>query len=178
MTDDPAPQRACNRLGFAIDCDPACITSCVAPTPPRCYRHKWQERADGWNEPYTSCTRCGKHRDEAVVKRNRRNRQRGGAYELAVAKRLGGRKTGPLGGRDDVIVGEMFAAQTKRALRFSLAEARTYLADLRRTFPTRTPMVVHAFPGERGGGVVVVTLNDWVLWHGPDTTTDTEATHD
>ena len=164
------------------------------PAPRKCYRHRWCEhygqlvtddlRCAACGTPRynsfgvivtVSCLRCGKVRDEAVVKRNRRNRQRGGAYELAVAKRLGGRKTGPLGGRDDVIVGEMFAAQTKRALRFSLAEARTYLADLRRTFPTRTPMVVHAFPGERGGGVVVVTLNDWLALHGPDAQ---EATHD
>lgn len=116
---------------------------------------------------YVSCARCGKVRDEAVAKRNKRNRQRGGAFERTVAEKLGGRKTGPLGGRDDVMVGELFAIQTKRAQRFALTEARTYLADLRRTYPTRTPLVVHALPGERGG-VVILDLESWVELHGKD----------
>ena len=114
-----------------------------------------------------ACSRCGKVRNEAVAKRNKRNRQRGGAFERTVAKKLGGRKTGPLGGRDDVMVGELFAIQTKRAQRFALTEARVYLADLRRTYPTRTPLVVHALPGERGG-VVILDLESWVELHGKD----------
>lgn len=124
----------------------------------RCGRHDW---------PDGICRRCGKVRDETVTRRNRNNRARGGRYEAAIAKKLGGRKTGPLGGRDDVMVGGMFAVQTKRAARFALTEARVYLADLRRTYPTRTPIVVHGLPGERGG-VVIVSLEDWVALHGTD----------
>ena len=120
-----------------------------------------------WTSSRNQCSRCHKFRDEAIAKRNRRNRQRGGAFERTVAKQLGGRKTGPLGGRDDVMVGGLFAIQTKRAQRFALTEARTYLDDLRRTYPTRTPLVVHALPGERGG-VVILTLADWVSLHGSD----------
>lgn len=149
-----------------------------ATTPPtvnvstkRCYRHDWANRQvrieDGVGYFELVCDRCGKVRDEAVVRRNRNNRQRGGAFERTVAKKLGGRKTGPLGGRDDVMVGEFAAIQTKRAARFSLTEARTYLADLRRTYPTRVPLVVHALPGERGG-VVILAFEDWEALHGAE----------
>lgn len=111
------------------------------------------------------CVRCGAVRDETVVRRNRNNRQRGSSFERTVAKKLGGRRTGPLGGRDDVMVGSLFSIQTKRSARFSLTEARTYLDDLRRTYPDRTPLVVHGLPGERGG-VVIVSLDDWQALHG------------
>lgn len=136
----------------------------------KCVRHDWQESVRVGEEAawtVAECRRCGKVRDEAATRRNRRNRQRGGSFERSVAKRLGGRRTGPLGGRDDVMVGSMFAIQTKRAQRFSLGEARTYLDDQRRTFPDRIPLVVHAFPGERGG-VVVLSLDDWESLHGHD----------
>lgn len=113
------------------------------------------------------CDLCPRCRDEVVTRRNRNNRARGGKFERTVAKKLGGRKTGPLGGRDDVMVGEFAAIQTKRAARFSLTEARTYLADLRRTYPTRVPLVVHALPGERGG-VVILAFEDWVALHGTE----------
>lgn len=143
--------------------------------PRKCFRHQWLTMRDserGFRYPpepieWSECQRCGKVRNEAVAKRNKRNRQRGGAFERTVAKKLGGRKTGPLGGRDDVMVGELFAIQTKRAQRFALTEARVYLADLRRTYPTRTPLVVHALPGERGG-VVILDLESWISLHGKD----------
>ena len=140
----------------------------VNVTTKRC-SHTFMAAAYENESPHYVCTRCGKVRDESVVRRNRGNRQRGASFERSVAKRLGGRRTGPLGGRDDVMVGGLFAAQTKRAQRFSLAEARQYLDDLRRTYPDRVPIVVHAFPGERGG-VVVVGLDDWVSLHGEDAT--------
>lgn len=132
-----------------------------------CRQHDWvpypfaSETVTHW------CARCSRRRDEAAAKRNRNNRKRGGAFERTVAKKLGGRKTGPLGGRDDVMVGEFAAIQTKRAARFSLTEARTYLGDLRRTYPTRVPLVVHALPGERGG-VVILMLEDWTSLHGSE----------
>lgn len=142
----------------------------------KCYRHDWRP-LDTSAFPFgpwpagarAMCVRCGKVRDEAIARRNKRNRQRGGSFERTVAKALGGRKTGPLGGRDDVMVGELFSVQTKRAQRFGLTEARTYLDDLRRTYPTRTPLVVHALPGERGG-VVILTFADWRSLHGSDGT--------
>lgn len=40
-------------------------------------------------------------------------------------------------------------------------------ADLRRTYPTRVPLVVHALPGERGG-VVILMLEDWTSLHGSE----------
>jgi len=142
----------------------------MAPTTPatpgmtgrKCGRHQWQETAT-----YAQCIRCGRRRDESTVRRNRRNRQNGASLERAVAKDYGGRRTGPLGGRGDVMVGQMFSIQTKRALRLSLNEARVYLADLARTYPDRIPVVIHALPGERGG-VVIWRREDHVALHGAD----------
>lgn len=137
----------------------------AAPAPRKCYRHTWfqvrrirgrQLESDGF-----VCSRCGKRRDEEAVKRNKNNRARGSAFERKVAQQLGGRKTGPLGGRDDVMVGTFAAVQTKKTLRFSLSEARTYLADLRRTFPDRVPLVVHALPGHNADPVVILPLDVW-----------------
>jgi hypothetical protein len=99
-------------------------------------------------------------------RRNRRNRLNGGAFERRTAKLYGGRRTGPLLGRDDVVTDSMFAIQTKRAQRFGLPEARQYLADLRGALPTLTPIVVHALPGERFG-VVIIGEKDWLDLHGP-----------
>lgn len=136
--------------------------------PAKCRRHRWvEDMTIGSIATVYRCARCSKRRNEAIVRRNRANRQRGGAFERTVAKRYGGRKTGPLGGRDDVMVGSLFAIQTKRSLRLSLNEARTYLDDLARIFPGRTPVVIHALPGERGG-VVIWRLNDHVAMHGKD----------
>jgi hypothetical protein len=131
-------------------------------TEPRCYRHSWRDAELG-----SYCHYCGKVRDEAIRRRNRGNKQRGAAFERTVAKTLGGRRTGPLGGRDDV-VGEMFAAQTKKTINFSVRQARTYLDDLARLYPTRTPLVVHAEPGKDREAVVVLRMSDWAALHGPD----------
>jgi hypothetical protein len=102
----------------------------------------------------------------ARKRRNKRNRLNGGAFERRTAKLYGGRRTGPLLGRDDVVTDSMFAIQTKRAQRFGLPEARQYLADLRGALPTLTPIVVHALPGERFG-VVIIGEKDWLDLHGP-----------
>lgn len=147
----------------------------------RCYRHRWVDvhLMDGnlfhveqdhafpaspcW--PGRVCAKCWKRLDPTVKRRNKNNRQRGAAFERTVAKALGGRRTGPLGGRDDV-VGEMFAAQTKKTINFSVRQARLYLDDLARTYPTRTPLVVHAEPGHDRDAVVIVRLRDWMDLHG------------
>jgi hypothetical protein len=101
----------------------------------------------------------------ARTTRNRRAKGRGASFERKVAGLYGGRRTGPLLGRDDVTVGEVFAIQTKRALRLSLNEARQYLDDLAGL--ARIPVVIHALPGERGG-VVIWRLSDHVAMHGND----------
>lgn len=123
---------------------------------------------DGVHEADTTirCIRCGKVRDESVRRRNRNNRSRGATFERSVAKQLGGRRTGPLGGRDDVMVGAFSAIQTKKTERLSLNEARAYLDDLTRTYPDRVPLVVHAKPGPKPDAVVILPLRVWVELHG------------
>jgi hypothetical protein len=134
----------------------------------RCRRHAWTPVLD--DRHVWTCARCGQIRDETARRRNRNNRQRGSKFELTVAKQLGGRKTGPLGGRDDVMVGQFAAIQTKKTLRLSLTEARAYLADLRRTFPDRVPLVVHALPGHNADPIVILPLDVWRDLHGKDGT--------
>lgn len=147
-----------------------------AATRPKC-RHEWVVN-DQWNggpsdPPVRQCVRCNAVRDETVVRRNRRNRQRGASFERTVAKQLGGRRTGPLGGRDDVIVGEFAAIQTKKDGSLSLNKARAYLADLARTFPGRVPLVVHSEPGGDRNAVVILPLSWWRDLHGPDAVKET-----
>jgi hypothetical protein len=139
-----------------------------AATPRQCRRHRWVEDVTlAGLAPQYRCKQCGAVRDEALRKRNRNNRQRGGAFERYVATQTGGRRTGPLLGRDDVIVDAFAAIQTKKDTRLSLNAARTYLADLARTYPSRVPLVVHAEPGKNRGAVVILLLSDWVALHGP-----------
>ena len=145
----------------------------IADTGRKCYRHEFVavvptgEPGIDTYIPLAECSRCGKKRDEVVRRRNRGNKNRGATFERTVAVKLGGRRTGPLGGRDDV-VGDNFAAQTKKTINFSVRQARTYLDDLSRTYPTRTALVIHAEPGKDREAVVVLRLADWILWHGPD----------
>ena len=116
------------------------------------------------------CPGCGRLKADivAITRRNRGNKNRGASFERTVAKALGGRRTGPLGGRDDVVVGTTLAVQTKKDLSLSLNKARTYLDDLTRTFPGRTALVIHSKPGRGGQPVVILALNDWVALHGQD----------
>ncbi len=159
---------------------PNCVTpwKCNGPhTPPlsKCRRrHEWMTFALPIGEDIlsgpksaTTCVNCGAVRDEVRRRRNRGNKQRGANFERSVAKALGGRRTGPLGGRDDV-VGETVAVQTKKTINFSVRQARVYLDDLSRTYPTRTALVIHAEPGRDREAVVILRLNDWLALHGPD----------
>ena len=150
--------------------------------PRKCRRHDWFATvldangkvinvADPGPLPHREgmkCRNCPAIRDEAVKRRNRANRARGANFERSVAKVLGGRRTGPLGGRDDVVVGNTIAVQTKKDMSLSLNKARTYLADLSRTFPGRTALVIHARPGRDAQPVVILSLNDWLALHGQD----------
>jgi hypothetical protein len=137
-------------------------------TPPKCRRHVWMA-GDGFTalESEVVCVYCPAIRDETRKRLNKNNRARGATFERTVAKALGGRRTGPLGGRDDV-VGDTVVVQTKKTINFSVRQARAYLDDLSRTYPTRTALVVHAEPGRDREAVVILRLNDWLALHGPD----------
>ena len=110
-----------------------------------------------------------RHPRTALVRRNKNNKKRGATFERTVAKAVNGRRTGPLGGRDDVMTDDPqpFAIQTKKTINFSVRQARVYLDDLRRSYPTRTALVVHAEPGRDRDAVVILSLADWLEWHGP-----------
>lgn len=103
-----------------------------------------------------------------ISTRNRRSKARGGAFERWVAHQLGGRRTGPLGGKDDVVVGELFAVQCKKTIRPIYRPAiRRYLDALRLAFPTCTPMLAHAHPGDNRHATLTLYWQDWLDLHGP-----------
>lgn len=106
--------------------------------------------------------------DPDIRRRNRNNKGRGTAFERFIAKRYGGRRTGPLLGKDDVVVGNFAAIQTKKTINFSMSQARQYLTDLTVAFPDHVALVIHSAPGDNRGAVVVLWEKEWFALHGPE----------
>lgn len=104
----------------------------------------------------------------SISTRNRRNKARGGAFERWVAAQFGGRRTGPLLGKDDVVVGEAFAIQCKKTIRPIYRPAiRRYLDALRLAFPTSTAVLAYARPGDNRHATLTLYEQDWLALHGP-----------
>jgi hypothetical protein len=107
--------------------------------------------------------------------RNRRNKARGHSFERWVVEQFrrivpDTRRTGPLGGKDDVIVGALWAVQCKKTGRPVYRPAiRRYLDALRLLFPTRIPMVAYARPGNNRAATLTLYEGDWADLHGPGT---------
>lgn len=133
--------------------------------PRKCRRHDWYTSLPLL---VTTCTRCGKLRDEAAVRRGRTNRSRGNAIERAVGKELGLKRVGQYGGPDD-LSGLAFAAQVKSGGAFS----ERYWGWLRAVPVTanQTPILVVTDapgPGHKRRALVVLSLADWRALHGED----------
>jgi hypothetical protein len=81
----------------------------LGAAPKKCRRHVWMvEQQTG----HSYCHLCGWHRDPQRSRLGRNNRKRGNGHELAVARKYGGRKVGPLAGPWD-IEGLSYASQVK-----------------------------------------------------------------
>ena len=114
------------------------------------------------------CGRCGREIDPALSVRGRNNRSRGNRDELAVARLLGGRKVGPLGGPHDVEIPGYLRLQCKRLDRWpSLARVLTWIDvmqphdDVRGVTVADTPG-----PGGRTRRLLIVDLDEYARWHG------------
>jgi len=138
-----------------------------------CRRHAWLAgtvftTTDGvYLDVLAKCLRCGKVRDDVLVRRGRTNRSRGNSIERDIGKQLGLRRVGQFGGPDD-LSGEMFAAQVKSGGAFS----ERWWSWLR-AVPVnagQTPLLVVTDapgPGHRRRAVVVIEIGDWIALHGP-----------
>ena len=145
----------------------------VVIEPRLCRRHYWLIResvsvVSGVAETEAICTRCGRVRDDAKVRRGRTNRSRGNAIERDVAKALGMRRVGQHGGPDDAR-GSLFAAQVK--------SGKSYPERLHgwlKAVPVDAGQVAILVitdapgPGHRRRGLVVLDLADWRDLHGEE----------
>lgn len=141
--------------------------------PRKCRRHEWvtvKEQVAHLTIAETSCTRCGHRRDAARSKAGRNNRARGNRAELAVARRYGGEKVGPLGGPEDVR-GRMFRVQVKTHQAEPPARWKGIFAALDTQHDGRTPVLLLRYlPGQGipAEDFFIVRGADWLALHGRD----------
>ena len=143
--------------------------------PRKCRRHEWvianAFQVGRWmHDPEWRCRRCLKAKDEAVARRGRNNRKRGNSHELAIARRYGGDKVGPLGLPED-IRGIEFRSQVKTHQRSAPAEWRKAFAALEAGRDGRTPRLILRFlpgPGLPADDYIVLRGSDWLDRYGRD----------
>lgn len=118
--------------------------------------------------PGRICTRCWKRLDPAASRRGKNNRSRGNAEELAVARKLGGRKMGPLGLPWDV---EMRGYARLQVRKYATPESlRKIAAELGRIGSgVEMPGYVWVEPGRGGARLIVFRLSDFAERHGDPT---------
>lgn len=127
-----------------------------------CSRHEWEWRGPGLRV----CRRCEAVRDPDRSRRGSNNRSRGNAVEREVAKKLGLRRVGQYGGKDDV-AGDLFAAQVKSGGSFSERYWNWLKAVPVNSGQTALLVVTDApGPGHKRRAVVVLDLEDWRDLHG------------
>ena len=141
-----------------------------------CRRHKWDATievpefddegfASGGFTSLWGCSRCGRIKNEALSRRGRTNRQRGNREELTVARKIGGRKMGPLGLPWDVEMPGYARLQVKKlanspSLRFVAAELARIGSG------AEMPGFVWIEPGRGGEALIVFRLSDFAERHG------------
>jgi len=137
---------------------------------PGCKRHTWTDVSDDRDSEHYVCLRCGKDRDDVTSRRNRNNRSRGNRAELAVARKYGGEKTGPLGQPED-IRGAEWRTQVKTHQGLPPARWRKVFAALDTQHDGRLPRLIERYlPGQgiAADDYIVVRGSDWLAWFGRD----------
>ena len=136
---------------------------------PKCRRHgPYKERLDlgHLDDPAFECLRCGNVTYQARMKMGRRNRQRGNSIEREIGKKLGMKRVGQYGGKDD-LANPLFAAQVKSGGAFSERQW-TWLKGVP-VIAGQTQLLVVADtpgPGKRRRALVILDLEDWRDLHG------------
>jgi len=137
---------------------------------PKCRRHEWAAFTGLDNQPGYVCTSCGTIKDAAASRRGRNNRSRGNRAELAVARRYGGEKTGPLQQAED-IRGRDWRTQVKTHQGRPPARWRKVFAALDTQHDGRLPRLIERYlPGQgiAADDYIVVRGSDWLAWFGRD----------
>jgi hypothetical protein len=112
---------------------------------------------------------CGAAEDPVRTRRNRNNRSRGSRAELAVARKYGGEKVGPLNLPED-IRGKSWRTQVKVTQRAVPAMWARAFAAMDTHRDGRTPRIIVRFTRQGIGAedFVIVRGDDWLSWFGRD----------
>ena len=111
------------------------------------------------------CQSCDKAIDPAASRRGRTNRARGNREELTVARKIGGRKMGPLGLPWDVEMPGYARLQVKKLA--SAPSLRFVAGELARIGSgAEMPGFVWIEPGRGGEALIVFRLADFAERHG------------
>lgn len=133
------------------------------PAEPRKCRHPRDRRyptTDGWE-----CRGCGHTVSRVAVRKGKNARKRGNAEELTTAKRVGGRKMGPLGLPWDVEMPGYARLQVRKYL--NPESLRKIAAELARIGSgAEMPGYVWIEPGRGGEKLIVFRLDDFAERHG------------
>ena len=136
-------------------------------TPRRCRRHEWITMPT-FDEPYTSCVRCGRPKDSAASRRGLNNRKRGNAIELWVCKLLGIERVGQYGRIED-------GGSDRDFLRIQVKSGGAHQAALLakiHTIPVNADQlrgwVTVSTPGagHQREGVISFDLREFAAWYG------------
>jgi hypothetical protein len=153
-----------------------------------CRRHRWATAVehDMDHMPTASCTPgcvtetfcliCGREQSPALAKRGRNNRKRGNSHELAIARKYGGEKVGPLGLPED-IRGAEYRTQVKTHQRPAPAEWRKAFASLEAVTDNRTPRLIVRFlqPGVPADDYIIIKGRDFLDRFGRDDEEESDA---
>ena len=148
--------------------------------PRKCRRHEWiQVLTATWRAgpPEISdssteilCKRCGRVRDDSSSRRGRNNRKRGNSHELAIARRYGGDKVGPLGLPED-IRGARWISQVKTHQGTPPARWTAIFSAMDASKGQRVPRLILRYlrgPGQKPLDFIVVRGDDWLEEFGRD----------
>jgi hypothetical protein len=136
------------------------------------HRHQWLIKDDE-----ATCFHCGVPYNPITSKRGRNNRRRGNSHELAVARKYGGEKVGPLGLPED-IRGTEYRTQVKTHQRAAPNEWRRAFTALEATPDARTPRLIVRFlagPGIPADDYIILRGRDWLDRFGRDDEEETAA---
>jgi hypothetical protein len=120
---------------------------------------------------YERCARCGHQFDPVRSRAGRNNRKRGNSAELDVARAIGGRKVGPLGGPVDVIREGWLKLQVKKLSVWP--SLNTVVSWMDAIPPSRemrgVALIEAAGMGRRGRRLLVLDLDEFSEHHGDPT---------
>jgi hypothetical protein len=136
----------------------------AAPGPRACRHPKWITLDD-----QVTCTRCGRVRDDTLVRRGRSSRRLGHDGERRSEKRYGWEKVGERGQITD-LRGTLLKVQQKTTRGAAPIKWRGIFRELELVNDGRTPAILLSFvrQGTPADDYIVIRGSDWLALHGMD----------